>query len=172
MGRRPSPTAPSNGSKHDKDALTKSTSISASRTQVQFAMIPSLKSSANMAVCVVGVVKRPSGGIEERAGGVIPHYVGPATLLRHSLPAHSSLPLIFADLIRTSLCCLLMSYSVRGRILYRCASMLRRLRWMWSVEKPVCIFTGRARTLPSAPRRPDQNRFVQSPPFSRFPDCP
>ena len=47
-------------------------------------------------------MKRPSGGIEERAGGVIPHYVGPATLLRHSLPAHSSLPLIFADLIRAS----------------------------------------------------------------------
>ena len=56
-----------------------------------------------MACCVVGVVKRPSGGIEERAGCVIPHYVGPATLLRHSLPAHSSLPLIFADLIRASL---------------------------------------------------------------------
>ena len=65
-------------------------------------MIPSLKSSENTAFCVVGVVKRPSGGIEERAGGVIPHYVGPTTLLRHSLPAHSSLPLIFADLIRAS----------------------------------------------------------------------
>ncbi len=56
-----------------------------------------------MAFGGVVVVKRPSGGIEARAGGVIPHYVGPATLLRHSLPAHTSLPLIFADLIRASL---------------------------------------------------------------------
>ena len=86
-----------------KDALIKSTSISASRTRIAFVMIPSLKSAENTACCGIGVVKRPSGGIEERAGGVIPHYVGPATLLRHSLPAHPSLPLIFADLIRASL---------------------------------------------------------------------
>ncbi len=85
-----------------EDALIKSTSISASRTKVGFVMILSLKSSENTVLDVVGVVKRPSGGIEERAGCVIPHYVGPATLLRHSLPAHSSMPLIFADLISAS----------------------------------------------------------------------
>ena len=88
---------------HLKDALIKSTSISASRTHIAFVMISSLKSSENTAFCVVGVVKRPSGGIEEHAGCVIPHYVGPTTLLRHSLPAHPSLPLIFADLIKASL---------------------------------------------------------------------
>ena len=84
-----------------KDVLIKSTSIRASRTRVAFVMILSLKSSENTAFGGVGVVKRPSGGIKERAGCLIPHYAGPPHyLLRHSLPAHSSLPLIFADLIR------------------------------------------------------------------------
>ena len=64
-----------------KDTLIKSTSISASHS----------------------CVKRPSGGREKHAGRVIPHCVGPATLLRHSLPAHFSHPLNFADLIRVSL---------------------------------------------------------------------
>ena len=47
-------------------------------------------------------VTRPSGGCEGCAGRVIPHYVGPATLLRHFLPAHPSQPLSFADLIKVS----------------------------------------------------------------------
>ena len=51
-----------------KDVI-KPTSVSVSRTRVQFAMIPSLKSSENTAFCGVGVVKCPSGGIKGMAAG-------------------------------------------------------------------------------------------------------
>ena len=63
-----------------KNTLIKTASISASRS----------------------CVKRPAGVCERHTGRVIPRYVGPATLLRHSLPAHLSQPLNFADLIRVS----------------------------------------------------------------------
>ncbi len=50
-------------------------------------------------------VKRPSGGRKGHADRVIPHCAGPPHyLLRHSLPAHPSLPLSFADLIRVYIC--------------------------------------------------------------------
>ena len=56
-------------------------------------IIPSLKSAEDTEVSGIADVKRPSGGREGHAGRVIPHYVGPATLLRHSLPAHPFQPL-------------------------------------------------------------------------------
>ncbi len=66
-------------------------------------MTASLKSAAYATDSSVADAKRPSGGREGRAGRVIPHYAGPAALLRHSLPARPSQPLNFAELIRGSL---------------------------------------------------------------------
>ena len=77
-----------------KDTLIKTASLSASRS----------------------CVKRPSGGCEGYAGRVIPHYVGPATLLRHFLPANPSQSLNFADLIRVS--CVLTSGVARDPVLH------------------------------------------------------
>ena len=85
-----------------KDTLTKTASLSASRSCVNDIMVPSLQFAKNTEVSGIADVKRPSGGCEKHAGRVIPHCVGPTTLLRHSLPAHFSQPLSFADLIRVS----------------------------------------------------------------------
>ena len=83
-----------------KDALINSTLISTPRSHVQDFMIASLKS---LRIRGIARAERPSGVCERCAGRVIPHYVGPATLLRHSLPAHLSQTLNFAELIRASL---------------------------------------------------------------------
>ena len=73
-----------------KDILTKTASLSASRSCVNDIMVPSLQFAKNTEVSGIADVKRPSGGCEKHAGRVIPHCVGPTTLLRHSLPAHFS----------------------------------------------------------------------------------
>ena len=86
-----------------KDTLIKTASISASRSCVKDIIIASLKLAETLQIRGIADVKRPSGGCEKHAGCVIPHCVGPTTLLRHSLPAHLSQPLNFANLIRVSL---------------------------------------------------------------------
>ncbi len=79
-------------------------------------MTASLQSAAYATDSGAADAKRPSGGREERSGCVIPHYVGPAMLLRHSLPAHPSQPLNVADLIRGSFkVILLRGYDFRFR---------------------------------------------------------
>ncbi len=72
------------------DTLTKTASLSASRSQVQVVMIPPSESEEALRIRGIADVTRPPGGCEKNAGRVIPHCVGPATLLRHSLPARPS----------------------------------------------------------------------------------
>ena len=70
-----------------KDTLIKTASLSASRSHVKDVMIASFRSQKTLRIRCVTDVTCPSGGCEKHAGCVIPHGVGPATLLRHSLPA-------------------------------------------------------------------------------------
>jgi len=72
------------------DTLIKTASLSASRSYAKDVRIPLLKSAGNTEVSGIADVTRPSGDCEGQAGCVIPHCVGPATLLRHSLPARPS----------------------------------------------------------------------------------